>query len=96
LRSMKDEGKGDIRLAEAVDPAGFPHLHSDHSLDIALERMGSSGLRVLPVVSRFNMQEMLGVVYLSDILNAYRVAIQSPDHPAVRQPQTESEETTTG
>ena len=45
LRSMKDEGKGDMRLAEAVDPAGFPHLHSDQSLDIALERMGASGLR---------------------------------------------------
>jgi CIC family chloride channel protein len=93
LRRMKDEGKSAMPLAEVVDPAGFPHLHSDHSLDIALERMGASGSRVLPVVSRFNMQEMLGVVYLSDILNAYRVAIQSPDHPAVGQPQAESETT---
>ncbi len=93
LRRMKDEGKGEMPLAEAVDPAGFPHLHSDQSLDLALERMGASGLRVLPVVSRFNMQEMLGVVYLSDILNAYRVAIQSPDHPALEQQQTESETT---
>ena len=93
LRRMKNEGKGDMPLAQAVDPAGFPHLHSDHSLDIALERMGASGLRVLPVVSRFNMQEMLGVVYLSDILNAYRVAIQSPDHPALEQRQTESKTT---
>ena len=93
LRRMKDEGKGEMPLAEAVDPAGFPHLHSDQSLDLALERMGASGLRVLPVVSRFNMQEMLGVVYLSDVLNAYRVAIQSPDHPALEQQQTESETT---
>lgn len=93
LRRMKNEGKGDVPLAQAVDPVGFPHLHSDHSLDIALERMGASGLRVLPVVSRFNMQEMLGVVYLSDILNAYRVAIQSPDHPALEQRQTESKTT---
>ncbi len=93
LRRMKEEGKGAIRLAEAIDSASFPHLHSDQSLDLALERMGASGLRVLPVVSRFNMQEMLGVVYLSDILNAYRVAIQSPDHPSVEQPQTESETT---
>jgi chloride channel protein, CIC family len=93
LRLMKDEGKGALRLAEAVDPSGFPHLHSDQSLDIALERMGASGSRLLPVVSRFNMQEMLGVVYLSDILNAYRVAIQTPDHPSVGQPQTQSETT---
>jgi len=93
LRRMKDEGKGAMRLAEAVGSTSFPHLHSDQSLDLALERMGASGLRVLPVVSRFNTREMLGVVYLSDILNAYRVAIQSPDHPAMGRPQTESETT---
>jgi chloride channel protein, CIC family len=93
LHRMKEEGKGAMRLGEAIDSASFPHLHSDQSLDLALERMGASGLRVLPVVSRFNMQEMLGVVYLSDILNAYRVAIQSPDHPSVGQPQTENETT---
>jgi CIC family chloride channel protein len=91
LRRLKDEGKGAMRLAETIDTGNFPHVHSDHSLDMALERMGSSGLRVLPVVSRFNVREMLGVVYLSDILNAYRVAIQSPESPAVAQAQTESE-----
>lgn len=91
LRRMKNEGKGATRLAEALGSAGFPHLYSDQSLDLALERMGASGQRVLPVVSRFNIQEMLGVVYLSDILNAYRLAIQSPDHPAIEQPQGESE-----
>lgn len=91
LRRMKNEGKGATRLAEAIGSAGFPHLYSDQSLDLALERMGASGLRVLPVVSRFNLQEMLGVVYLSDILNAYRLAIQSPDHPPMQQPEGESE-----
>src|SRR5262249_13404669 len=30
----------------------FPHLHSDHTLDIALHRMGSSNMQELPVVSR--------------------------------------------
>jgi chloride channel protein, CIC family len=91
LRRLRDEGKSAMPLAQAIDSASFPHLHSDHSLDIALERMGASGLRMLPVVSRFNMREMLGVVNLSDILNAYRVAIQSPDSPAVAQPEPESE-----
>ena len=95
LRQMKEEGKGAMRLAEAIGSISFPHLHSDQSLDIALERMGASGSRLLPVVSRFNAREMLGVVYLSDILNAYRVAIQEPDHPAVVQTaQTESETAT--
>ncbi|MGD0957882.1 MAG: hypothetical protein ABR953_13785 [Candidatus Acidiferrales bacterium] len=38
---------------------------------------------MLPVVSRFNARELLGVVYLTGILNAYRVAMQpSPSTPA--------------
>lgn len=94
LKRLKDEGKGATRLAEAVSPGGFPHLHSDQSLDLALDRMGASGFRVLPVVSRFNLREMLGVVYLSDILNAYHLAIQEPDHPAVVQTAQPESETT--
>jgi len=55
------------------------HLHVDHDLDVALDRMGRSGLQMLPVISRLDPRELLGVVYLSDILNAYRVAMQSAD-----------------
>jgi hypothetical protein len=65
-----------------------PHLPSDQSLDIALERMGAAAVQVLPVVSRFNAREVLGVVYLTDIPNAYRVAMQlSPGAPAAADPQ---------
>jgi CIC family chloride channel protein len=85
LRRLKNEGKGAMPLADAIQSASFPHVHSDQPLETALERMGSAGVRVLPVVSRFNIREMLGVVYLTDILNAYRVAIQAADHPAVVQ-----------
>ena len=49
----------------------LPHVHPDHSLSLALERMGSSGLNVLPVVSRANVRQLLGVVILKDILGAY-------------------------
>ena len=35
--------------------------------------MGSSGLQVIPVVSRANIRELLGVVVLDDILLAYGV-----------------------
>lgn len=49
----------------------FPHVHPDHSFSLALERMGSSGLNVLPVVSRANVRQLLGVVVLDDILDAY-------------------------
>lgn len=72
---------GGIPLSEVLkplpeDPSAleFPHVHSDHSLSLALERMGLSGLKVLPVVSRANIRQLLGLVFLDDILNAYGVA----------------------
>lgn len=80
LKHLQEEGKGGMQLQQAVNRFAFPHLHSDQSLDIALERMGASGLQTLPVVSRFNMRELVGVVYLSDILNAYRVSMQLPQN----------------
>ena len=55
----------------------IPHVHPDHSLSLALERMGSSGLKVLPVVSRANVRQLIGIVALDDILSAYGVAKQA-------------------
>jgi CIC family chloride channel protein len=53
-------------------PAGeFPHLHADHSLDLALDRLGAMHVDLLPVVSRANIHEVLGVVKLADVLQAY-------------------------
>jgi chloride channel protein, CIC family len=61
-------------LAEVfVPPEQLPHVHPDHSLSIALERMGSTGLNVLPVVSRANVHSLMGIVILGDILTAYGV-----------------------
>jgi CIC family chloride channel protein len=48
-----------------------PHLHTDHSLAIALDRMGSSKLRILPVVSRADVRKLVGVLTLDAVLNAY-------------------------
>jgi len=55
----------------------FPHLHLDHDLGLALERMGASRLQVLPVVSRGNLRDLLGVVTLEDVLRAYGLAQQT-------------------
>ncbi len=62
-----------------------PHVHPDHSLSLAMERMGSSGVNVLPVVSRANVHQLVGVVVLDDILNAYGVGKRSEDIPLVVQ-----------
>lgn len=47
------------------------HLHPDHSLSVALARMGSTGATVLPVVSRANVHQLLGIVTLGDLLEAF-------------------------
>lgn len=56
------------------DTAEFPHVHPDHSLPLVLERMGSSGLSVLPVVGRADLHKLMGIVVLDDVLKAYGFA----------------------
>jgi chloride channel protein, CIC family len=51
-----------------------PHVHPDHPLSLALERMGSNGLTALPVVSRADTQQVLGIVVLDDVLRAFGVS----------------------
>jgi chloride channel protein, CIC family len=51
----------------------LPHVHPDHAVATALERMGASGYNVLPVVSRVDVRRLEGIVTLDDILEAYRV-----------------------
>lgn len=63
--------------------ADLPHVHPDHTVSVALERMGTSGYNVLPVVSRTDVRSLLGIVTLEDVLEAYgldRVTAQ-PEAP---------------
>jgi len=60
-------------LRDVVDPLDFPHVHLDQSLDLALNRMGTTQLDVLPVVSRLNIRKLEGVITLRDVLNSYGV-----------------------
>ena len=77
-----DDGAGFRTVSEIVtlpspghlDAENFPHIHPDHSLDLALERMGELHLDALPVVSRANVREILGIITLPDILRAYRIS----------------------
>jgi chloride channel protein, CIC family len=78
-----DEGAtrivGDLLDLDSVE---FPHLHADHSLTVALERLGTSHLDALPVVSRADVHKLEGIVTLHDVLKFYGfVQSTSPDHP---------------
>src|SRR5262249_27073808 len=73
-RFANDGGAVEKALHELIDLQEFPHLHADHSLDTALERMGASQLDLLPVVSRANVNQLEGVVMLTDVLALYGLA----------------------
>jgi CBS domain-containing protein len=76
LTLKKIEAGGDPvkRVREIVTPnETFAYVHIDESLSLALERMGSGGVDILPVVSRANLRQMLGVVTLPDVLCAYGI-----------------------
>ncbi len=75
IEAAAAEGRTGQTLSDLIPPAsGLPHLHPDHTLGTALERMGASGLRVLPVVSRANIRQLAGLVTLEDVLAALGVA----------------------
>jgi CIC family chloride channel protein len=71
LQQAVADGGADRRLCDLVDPISFPHLHVDHPLSAALERMGATHLDVLPVVSRADIHQMEGVVTLQDVWDSY-------------------------
>ena len=79
LKKAVTEGATGKTLAELDESefrscnGNFPHVHPDHTLSLALERMGTTKLHVLPVVSRADVHELLGIVDLEDVLEAYGV-----------------------
>jgi CIC family chloride channel protein len=82
LEQAVDDGASNQKVAEILredretSPStaeDIPHVHPDHSLSLALDQMGTSGLNVLPVVSRANLRQLIGIIALDDILDAYGV-----------------------
>jgi len=72
-------GLSNSKLIDLMPDQRFPHLHSDQSLTVALERMGAAGLDALPVVSRADVRKLEGIVALQDVLKFYGLAAQKTD-----------------
>lgn len=73
LQKVPVEQSGSRALMEFVDADHFPHVHADQSLAVALERLGSAQLDVLPVVGRADAHKLEGIVTVRDVLAVYRV-----------------------
>src|SRR5208283_5269092 len=61
------------KIGDLVNAMVFPHVHPDQALDLALERMGTNQLEILPVVNRGDVHKLEGIVTLRDVLDAYGV-----------------------
>jgi CIC family chloride channel protein len=70
-RAMED-GRRDLRVVELTNGDGFPHVHPDHGVEQAMERMGESGLPALPVVDRADVTKVRGLITVNDVLRSYR------------------------
>jgi len=77
LESAAKSGNPGASVSTLLKAEEFPHVHADHSLDDTLERMGAFHVDVLPVVSRANIHQLLGVVRLQDVLESYGVAMKA-------------------
>jgi CIC family chloride channel protein len=73
LQQAATAGSETKQLKELLDGADFPHLHVDHPLSLALERMGAFQVNALPVVNRANIHKLEGIVTLKDVLALYGV-----------------------
>jgi len=79
LEEAGRDGGRDRRLSDLIStgPAvnrndeNPPYLHLDDPLDTAMRRMAQNNLTVLPVVSRTNLHQLLGVISVRDIMAAY-------------------------
>lgn len=72
LGALQRESTSDSKtVREIVNTTYFPHVHADQSFDLALERMGANHVQVLPVVSRADIHDLLGIVTLEDVLDSY-------------------------
>jgi len=77
LESAAKNGNLEAPVSSIMKAGEFPHVHADHPLDDALDRMGANRMDMLPVVSRANVHQLLGVVRLQDVLEAYGVAMKA-------------------
>ena len=73
------DGRKDQPLKSIIETQHVPHVHMDHALHLALERMSTYHIDVLPVVSRAEIHKLQGVVTLRDVLDAYGVGEKSAE-----------------
>ncbi|MCC7339587.1 MAG: chloride channel protein [Bryobacterales bacterium] len=71
VERAREQGKGDLPLAEAFALTDLPRLYMDLALDEALSKL--SKVPILPIVSRARPDQLLGSITLNDIHKAFGI-----------------------
>lgn len=79
LSQAVGEGRGTEKLVELLRgpienetaSGSYPYVHADQPLDTAMRRMAEGGVDILPVVSRNDLTEIVGLISVQDVLAAY-------------------------
>jgi chloride channel protein, CIC family len=78
LESASNDGRQEQPVLSLLEALEFPHVHADHALHLALERMSQARIDILPVVHRADVHKLEGIVTLRDVLDSYGVESQGP------------------
>ena len=73
LESANNDGRKEQPVLSLLEALEFPHVHADHALHLALERMSQARIDILPVVHRADVHKLEGIVTLRDVLDSYGV-----------------------
>ncbi len=66
------EGNGYLCVSDVAGRTGeYPHVHPDHPVEMAMQRMGHAGWSSLPVVDRSDISKLRGLITVRDVLRAY-------------------------
>jgi len=70
LKTLVDEGKGELSLSSVLAGRGIPYLHPDQPLETALRYVDQ--WPIVPVVSRANFRKLEGMISQQFVLDRYR------------------------
>jgi chloride channel protein, CIC family len=73
LENALTERRAEHKVVSLLETLEFPHVHTDHPLHLALERMSSARIDNLPVVNRADVHKLEGVITMRDVLDSYGV-----------------------
>jgi CIC family chloride channel protein len=89
--SANEEGVGDLKVRD-IASRNIITVHPDETVGAALRRMAPRDISRLPVVSRENPHELLGMVRRNDIVRAYEVGATRQEEGRLRTSQSHIKE----